>query len=951
MTSQPSVDRLRRNFRDQVGGSAEQALFALLIAVVTGGAHLARFGTSPARAAVGGAIGAVVLWQLLSYVRASRQWKSPRLTLRRVLYATDSRTADRAMRALTLVERTESDQAVGSSELASLHLTRLLDRVSNDTVRSVAGRQAQRLRGVAIALLSCAVLAVFIDPARVVEGLDVLVARGGRAPLTMAWLRYPRISALPPSYTRESEHALIFGSSVSVPKGTVITIRGIPRVPDRALVVTDGSTQTPFASDGAGGIVARYTVRSAATVRVAARFGEVRIDDDDWLEMTVVPDARPKVELEGAPRTVKLVDVEEIAVRWAAHDDHGLREVDLVLRSGPREDRRVLGRFDGENKVERGGQVVSARDAFLRRIFLPARLTVEAKDNDPFDGPKWSASATLTVEPPDVGEQEAARFRAIATFREELVGLLDWMLGAKEVNDAQKRKEGAERLVAMSSSVDKLLDSNFAGATLSRGMKAFLEGQVDRLRSKRGGLTERAIEDAVLAVDVALRSLGNRDAADVAKRLGEVAEEAALGARLARETEHRNDGLARLDVALGAIEKGSKNLLVLSSLGKDLGSVAAADAGRIRRSRESSDLTHAELAALHLAARLGRPSPSFGATTGSPKKGGVESGHGRGRDDSGGPSPSSADEEFDRASNALDDLARDHQGALHDVESSLEQASRVEPSDAERQKAKELARKVREAADSLPLPGQEFGTPAAAAALAREQANATAHALENLSLKEAKENADGAFESMKQAEQRLDPDDGMREELRGLRSALKEAADFANRELERRRAEAEERARGALGQASESERELGDRAKRLSSGEGQAESALPRERAEQLDRAASLMNEAAKELAAGHGERGLDLQREAQRLLEKSKVGRSKEQEEQTPRDSKASGDEERQLHGDGRNSIALGGDVPGPDDRARAEEFRRRVLLGLGRQRSERLSPAVKRYTEELLK
>jgi hypothetical protein len=950
VTPQPSVDRLRRNFRDQVGGSAEQALFALLIAVVTAGAHVARLGTSPARAAVAGAILGVVLWQLLSYIRTSRQWKSPRLTLRRVLYATDSRTADRAMRALALVERTESDVAVGSAELASLHLTRLLDRVSNDAVKVVAGRQAQRLRGAAIALLCCAVLAVFIDPARVVEGLDVLVARGGRAPLTMTWLRYPRISAQPPSYTREGEHALVFGSSVSVPKGTVITIRGIPRVPDRSLVITDGSADVPFASDGSGGIVARYTVRSSATVRVAARFGEVRIDDEDWLEMTVVSDTRPKVELEGAPRTVKLADVEEIVVRWAAHDDHGLREVDLVLRSGPREDRRVLGRFDGENKIERGGQVVSARDTFLRRIFLPATLTVEAKDNDPFDGPKWSASAPLTVEPPDVGEPEVARFRAIAAFREELVELLDWTLGEKDAT-AQRRKEGAERLAAISSSVDKLVASNFQGATLSRGMRAFLEGQVDRLRSSRVGLGERAVEDAVLAVDVALRSLGNRDAADVAKRLGEVAEEAALGARLARETEHKNEGLARLDVALGAVEKGARNLVALSSLGKDLGSVATADAARVRRAREASDLTHAELAALHMAARLGRPAPSFGATTGSAKKGGVESGHGRGRDDNGGPSPSSADEEFDRASNALDELARDHQGALRDVESSLEQASRVEPSDADRQKAKELARKVREAADSLPLPGQEFGTPAAAAALAREQANATAHALENLSLKEAKENAEGAVESMKQAEQRMDPDDGMREEFHGLRSALKEASDFANRELERRRAEAEERAKGALGQASESERELGDRAQRLSSGEGQAQSALPRDRAEQLDRAASLMREAAKELAAGHGERGLDLQREAQRLLEKSRLGRSKEQDEPSPHDSKAPGDDERPRHGDGRDSIALGGDVPGPDDRARAEEFRRRVLQGLGRQRSERLSPAVRRYTEELLK
>src|SRR6185295_15341681 len=109
-----------------------------------------------------------------------------------------------------------------------------------------------------------------------------------------------------------------------------ITVRGIPRAPDRALVVTDGRSQTPFASDGSGGVVARYAVRSSVSLRVAARFGDVRIDDDDTLEITMVPDARPKVELEGAPRTIKLIDAENIVVRWTAFDDHGLREVDLV---------------------------------------------------------------------------------------------------------------------------------------------------------------------------------------------------------------------------------------------------------------------------------------------------------------------------------------------------------------------------------------------------------------------------------------------------------------------------------------------------------------------------------------------------------------------------------------------------------------------------------------------
>lgn len=948
MAPPASVDRLRRVFRDKTGGSSDQALFALLLAVITVGAYVARVGSQWARAATALSILGVLSWQVVLFVRASRGWKSTRVTLQRVLYATDSAVASRAMRALALTERAETDDSVGSHELAELHLARILDRVSNDAVRIVASRRAQRTRGIAITLLSCAVLAVFLDPARVIEGLDVLVARGGRAPLTMTWLKYSRVSAQPPSYTREAEHSLVFGTSVAVPKGTVITIRGVPRVPGRDLVVTDGAVAVAFASDGSGGLVARYTVRSTVSLRVAARFGDVRIDDEDALDVTMIPDARPRVELEGAPRTVKLIDVEEVTVRWAAYDDHGLREVDLVLRSGAREDRRVLGRFDGEDKVERGGTVLPVRDVFLRRVFLPVTVTVEAKDNDPLDGPKWSASAPLTIEPPEVGEPEALRYLAIAGLRDEIVALLGSFVAEKNKSLSDLRAENAERVRKLAADADEVLGKSYAGATVARGMKSFVEGQLDRLRAN---LNASTLADATLAVDVALRSLGNRDAADVAKRLADVAEEAALGARLARETEKKQDGLARLDVALTGVEKGARHLSALAGLGNDLGSVATADSGRIRRAREASDLMHAELAALHLAARLSRPAPSFGATTGRGRKGGVESGSGHGRGEGAGPPPSDADEAFNRASSALDDLAREHESALRSVESALDEASQSEPSEADKKRAKELADRVRQAADPLPLPGQEFGTPSAAASLSREHANAAAQALENMSLKEAKESAENALGSLDQAEQHLDPDDDMRTEFRNLRGALRDALDFANKEIERRRAEAAARAKSTLDQASQAERELAERATQFASGKGDAKLALPHAQAEDLERASSVMKEASGELAAGHGDRGVELQREAQRLLEKSRLGRSNEPDDATQREAKSDRSEPSEHKAGDGDSIALGGDVPGPDDRARAEEFRRRVLKGLGHDRSERLSPAVKRYTEGLLK
>jgi hypothetical protein len=111
------------------------------------------------------------------------------------------------------------------------------------------------------------------------------------------------------------------------------------------------------------------------------------------------------------------------------------------------------------------------------------------------------------------------------------------------------------------------------------------------------------------------------------------------------------------------------------------------------------------------------------------------------------------------------------------------------------------------------------------------------------------------------------------------------------------------------------------------------------------------MKEAAQELGGGHGERGVELQREAQGLLEKARMGHTSDAEESPQREPNSSRSDDSEKKGEGGDAIATGGPVPGPDDRARAEEFRRRVLMGLGRERGERLSPAIKRYTEGLLK
>jgi hypothetical protein len=124
---------------------------------------------------------------------------------------------------------------------------------------------------------------------------------------------------------------------------------------------------------------------------------------------------------------------------------------------------------------------------------------------------------------------------------------------------------------------------------------------------------------------------------------------------------------------------------------------------------------------------------------------------------------------------------------------------------------------------------------------------------------------------------------------------------------------------------------------------------LPGEVADALDRAEGLMREAAQELSNGHGERGLELQQQAQRLLDQQ----DDDQKPEEPKDGHEQSDEsaKRNGHDEDRGDMAQDAGVPGRAKNQKAEEFRKRVLEGLSRDKGGKLGPAVKRYAEGLLK
>ncbi|MEP7049813.1 MAG: DUF4175 domain-containing protein [Pseudomonadota bacterium] len=942
------TERLAVAFQKHRRAPARWLSFWIVLSCLIGAGLLARLGTPVARGAAAALLLLSFAQVFVSRRRDAKDFGDMRRTIRRVVVPIDRSLGERALRAARLAAQARLNPALGSLELAELHFERQLERVPLAMVERHAAKRGRSLRIAGFALVFLAGLAWVRDPSRVSEGLDVLLARHGVAPVNMAWLDLARVTVQPPAYLRAPDRAIFPGLGSAEAQGSAVSIRGVPLASGRKLVLSDGAREVPFVDDGSGGVVARYVLNGSAELRVAARFGNVLIREPEGVTLEAVPDAPPEVALEGAPDKVDLRDFDRRELRYEASDDHGLREIDLVLRAGGREDRRPLTRLDGEAKLEHGAYAIESSDPFLRRTFLPVEVSIEARDDDATSGVKWGKSAAITLIPVPVGEPEAARYQALLAVRSGLTDLLASELAPDAgAQDADRRKADAALTGAVATQLRAVLEQRFAGLTLAPGLKAFLGGQARVLERAlpTPASAMRRTEDVLLAVDAALRGLGNRDAEAVSKHLGDAAEEAADGAKQALESERRGAGLRRLAQALSVLVPGAQHLVVLGPTGRDVGSVAQGELRRIQRARDSSNLLATELAARHLAARLRRPSASFSSAGG----GGVESGGG-GQGDANG-KPSDADKKFDELVGELERLAQEHEQELDRVDRNLADAEKSVDLNDLKQEAAQRAAVLREKIAPLPQFSDSPGSLRAGAALGREHAESMAQSMARLSLKDAVESGRHARSELADAAKRADGslfdslDDSV---LRVARAELDRELAWAEQNLARAQKSAAEKAQTGLTDSAGRERALAERAANLSGRGNHGEIALPQDLADALGKAEGLMRDASKELAAGHGEQGLTLQRDAQRLLEQTSSGQSgsgdgdgKDQPPApSPKDSSSSKGKQ----------MRMDADVPRAEA-GHADDFRRRVLDGLSKPRSGRLSDAVRRYAEGLLK
>jgi hypothetical protein len=953
------LERLARAWRGRVDAPARQATIAVSVAAIFGFAHLARLGTPAARLSTALVLVALLAAFLARSIVRRRGWRDPHFIVARTVLATDPELGERTLRALRLVDRARADESVGSSELAHAHLVRTLARVSPHDVEARASRMAAHLRRLSLAAGIIALGAVVYGPFRVIEGLDVLAARQGVAPVSFQLLEERALIAHPPDYLHQP-HDIVPDdlSQVEVPYGSLITLRGVPLRAGRSLVLIDGKTEVPFVDDAAGGVIARWPLTGSTDLRTAARFGKVLILDPYAIRVTSIPDEPPVVKVEGAPKTVKLLDTPVIEINYEASDDHGLKEVHLVLRTAGREVRRMLARLDGEAPRDRGGYRLWSNDVIFKRSFAPVEVTVEARDNDPLRGPKWGKSAAITVVPPLAGEPEALRYEAVEKARNALVDLAAFRIenGVGKDAKAHAARESEETTSALTVVDDTITDS-YGGLSVPRRMRTLARGQIRKMRE----LGEREVkrpnaathqqnrqlaEDFALIVHGLLSKLDATDSVSIAKRLAEVAEDAAEGAAEARRPAEKEHGTTRLEAALGVLDGGGAQLVRLGALGKDLGEIVGNDLKRARRARGGSDLYHAELALRDLAARLRHPSPSF-----SGGGGGVESGSGGGGAGSGDEDGDPADEggkQIAREQEQIEELARDHSAEVAGVEQAMSNAEGGEELEKLRAEAREHARAVRDSVRSLPRSGGEPNSAESEAASAREQAEAMADELESGAVAGAVRSGKHALEALDQAK-RARPDrfrfrGDTREDAREAETKLDPEVRWAEKALSRLRQAASERAGEELKKTASRESRLAERTKSLVEDGSRGAGALPGETLDLLQRAESAMKEGAKNLREASGDRALEQLKDAQRLLE---MARSEEQSEpEQGQEGERSGKNQSQNGG-----VAENAPIPKAEDYKGPEAFRRRVLEGLGNAADPRLKEAVKRYAERLLR
>lgn len=663
------LEKIRLTYWAPFGPALRRASWITPLTAVLAAALLARLGTWGARSGAACLVVGTLLVFGVLYWRRARQKMHLERVLHELVPLGDNAVAARVLRSWRVLVEASASGMYGSRSLAASYFQSNLARISFPEIERSARRRALLVNAWVFIALAAVFWFGFARPREVVEGLNVAFAKAGRAPMQMVWMDTLEVTAAPPPYLRQAQEFLEWDSQGNEYIGTLLTFHGVPIDSKAEIVLTNGEREVPFVRSENGTWTARWMLEKSERLTVAVRFGSVLVEQPGALTMNALNDRVPTVELDGyGGKEITLLPGQSLEVTYRASDDHGLRQVDLVFRSNQREERRTLMRLDGEQMNQVGMFALSPEDKFLREPQVPVQVRVEARDDNDLRRDNWGGSLWLTLNPEVPGRFEAERHDGLVRLRSELIMWLSVKLtqlqGRAGVPDADRSHASAA------------LERLNAALALSHGgrwplpMFALMGTLQDELqRSTRQSTSQESLEESVLLVDALVAEMSDRDAVATARRIADLAEDAASGARQALRVEFRDASIRQLDADLVLLNQSQRPLSMLGELGADLGQVLKATLSRVARARQNDDYVHVQLALEHLAQRFRHPEPSAGA--------------GAGAESAGDPSKAARPKmsvpdsvrRTERALEAWEQLRRDHRLAVGKLESTLRKTS------------------------------------------------------------------------------------------------------------------------------------------------------------------------------------------------------------------------------------------------------------------------------------
>ncbi|MEO8796855.1 MAG: hypothetical protein ABI551_03145, partial [Polyangiaceae bacterium] len=217
----------------------ERLIVAVGCAVVMSALLFARMGTLASRMGALAVLVLAVTALVLARRRDKKQWRDDAWVVRRIAGGVDAERAERALRALSLVDREGKATTPGvSSELARMHVVRTLEALPGDRIAAAARRHGTRL-GIVGVVFALAAVGLFVSsPWGAFEGADVLFATRGVAPLAMRWIGDTELEARPPDYLHQPTTEQSPYRPSSLPRGTLLTFRGVATHDGRKLALS-----------------------------------------------------------------------------------------------------------------------------------------------------------------------------------------------------------------------------------------------------------------------------------------------------------------------------------------------------------------------------------------------------------------------------------------------------------------------------------------------------------------------------------------------------------------------------------------------------------------------------------------------------------------------------------------------------------------------------------------